>query len=66
MAASSTPNITCQISNASTASAIPVGQTDRMMTEAEALQTLAREDPAVADDAQGRAALARPPAAAWR
>jgi hypothetical protein len=32
-----------------------VGQTDRMMTEAEALQTLAREDPAVADDA--RAAL---------
>jgi hypothetical protein len=32
-----------------------VGQTDRMMTEAEALRTLAREDPAVADDA--RAAL---------
>jgi len=32
-----------------------VGQTGRMMTEAEALQTLAREDPAVADDA--RAAL---------
>src|SRR5271170_5274622 len=32
-----------------------VGQTDRMMTEAEALQTLAREDPAVAEDA--RAAL---------
>src|ERR1700727_3079542 len=35
--------------------AVLVGQTDRMMTEAEALQTLAREDPAVADDA--RAAL---------
>jgi hypothetical protein len=32
-----------------------VGQTGRMMTEAEALKTLAREDPAVADDA--RAAL---------
>src|SRR5258707_5293565 len=32
-----------------------VGQTDRMMTEAEALETLAREDPAVASDA--RAAL---------
>ena len=32
-----------------------MGQTDRMMTEAEALQTLAREDPVVADDA--RAAL---------
>jgi hypothetical protein len=29
-----------------------VGQTGRMMTEAEALQTLAREDPAVADDAK--------------
>lgn len=29
-----------------------VGQTDRMMTEAEALKTLAREDPAVADDAR--------------
>lgn len=29
-----------------------VGQTDRMMTEAEALQTLAREDPAVAADAR--------------
>src|SRR5271170_6946730 len=35
--------------------AVSVGQTDRMMTEAEALQTLAREDPVVADDA--RAAL---------
>jgi hypothetical protein len=32
-----------------------LGQTDRMMTEAEALETLAREDPAVASDA--RAAL---------
>jgi hypothetical protein len=32
-----------------------VGQTDRMMSEAEALETLAREDPAVASDA--RAAL---------
>src|ERR1700728_4236012 len=32
--------------------AVLVGQTDRMMTEAEALQTLAREDPAVADDAR--------------
>ena len=32
-----------------------MGQTDRMMTEAEALETLAREDPAVASDA--RAAL---------
>src|SRR5262245_22831964 len=31
---------------------IAVGQTGRMMTEAEALQTLAREDPAVADDAK--------------
>ncbi len=50
----SNPNITSQIRNASTA-AVSVGQTDRMMTEAEALQTLAREDPAVADDA--RAAL---------
>src|ERR1700744_4704163 len=30
----------------------PVGQTDRMMTDAEALRTLAREDPAVADDAR--------------
>jgi hypothetical protein len=29
-----------------------LGQTGRMMTEAEALQTLAREDPAVADDAK--------------
>jgi hypothetical protein len=29
-----------------------VGQTGRMMTEAEALQTLAREDPAVAEDAK--------------
>ena len=29
-----------------------MGQTGRMMTEAEALQTLAREDPAVADDAK--------------
>jgi hypothetical protein len=29
-----------------------VGQTGRMMTEAEALQALAREDPAVADDAK--------------
>ena len=37
---------------------IHVGQTGRMMTEAEALQTLAREDPAVADDAEGGAALA--------
>ena len=27
-----------------------VGQTDRMMTESEALKTLAREEPAVADD----------------
>src|ERR1700729_3518402 len=32
-----------------------LGQTDRMMTEAEALKTLAREEPAVADDV--RAAL---------
>ncbi len=30
----------------------PVGQTDRMMTDAEALRTLAREDPAVAEDAR--------------
>src|ERR1700744_3443852 len=30
----------------------PVGQTDRMMTDAEALRSLAREDPAVADDAR--------------
>src|SRR5258705_4436790 len=29
-----------------------VGQTDRVMTEAEALKTLAREDPAVADNAR--------------
>ena len=33
-------------------SGIRVGQTDRMMTEAEALKTLAREDPAVAEDAK--------------
>src|ERR1700733_3742277 len=32
--------------------AVLVGQTGRMMTEAEALETLAREDPAVADDAK--------------
>ena len=35
-----------------------VGQTDRMMTQAEALETLAREDPAVADDARKRTPLA--------
>ena len=48
------PNITGK-STTHLSPAVSVGQTDRMMTEAEALETLAREDPAVAADA--RAAL---------